>query len=163
MLLAWAYTDVNHRLIAPQALPPPANGFLKHGQIEHATPKHSTWPAPRLTEIIDPGPEELTGHVLVIAHHQPGVVTISVLTSVDKAVRIVLVICLVMLLLIVVADDVQHLRKTNGVRHAHIGQARCDRPCGVSLLNGLYQSGSVCDKILGRGIVGAIAPPKYRM
>ena len=66
------HAEIDHRLIAPQALAEPRERFPEPAQVEQSRAAAAIRPTARLAEIINAGPEELAGVGLEgRAHHFP--------------------------------------------------------------------------------------------
>ena len=63
--------EIDHRLVAPETLAEPGDGFLESAQVEQPGAAGAVRPPARLAQIINAGPEKLAGHVVVVPHGRP--------------------------------------------------------------------------------------------
>ena len=150
-------TEINHRLVAPQALPEPRQRLFKSAEIQQAGAAGAVRPRARLAQIINARPEKLSGHISVVPHRPPRGVLLAVLAAEDDPLRKFFVVVRVARLLIIVADRVQQFRQADGFGHFQVRQRRRHRARAVERLHGGHRAARAQpDQILRGRIAGLI-------
>src|SRR5690242_13766805 len=108
-------TEINHRLVAPETLPEPAKRFFKAAHVKQSRPAAPVRPGVCLAEIIRASPEKLAGDESICLYRKPGIEGLTVLAAVNHPLRKFPVIISVTPFLIIVTDDVEQFRQTDGV------------------------------------------------
>src|ERR1019366_9473196 len=84
---AGGHAKITHRLVAPETLPEPGDGFFETAQVEQARTARAIRPGVCFAEIINARPKKLAGNKVVRLHREPRGVLMAVFAAVNDPLR----------------------------------------------------------------------------
>ena len=133
--------DVNHRPVAPPTLALICQGARRSGAVKQAGVVSDGGPLARLTQVINPTPEKLTGIRWIVAQRQPNTTVVAVLGAKNLARRFLFMRGQDFILAVVLSHHVQQISQAVVVVVADVWtkQSLGNRTRRIVLVKRLYQ------------------------